>query len=364
MRKILVLCCLINGFFVAAQNVINLSGRWDFKTEENSEYNETVVLPGSMLTNNKGNDVSINTRWTGSLYDSSFYFNPYMEKYRIAGQMKFPFFLTPSKHYVGLASYQKTIDIPKSWKKKRIFLYLERPHIETTVYINNQEVGHQKSLSVPHEYEITPYIISGKKNIITVKVYNGIENVCVGQDSHSVTDQTQGNWNGIAGRIELQARPKYFIEQVQVTPDLKEHKAHVKLYINNNTSPKELRRLRNNLKDKVYLKAELTNSTRKHVITSVSNLFFDNNGCVNVDLSMSDSCQLWDEFNPSYYQLSVVYSGDTIRTQFGMREINVNKRQIMLNGHPIWLRGTVENCCFPQTGYPPTDVESWIKIFA
>ena len=47
-----------------------------------------------------------------------------------------------------------------------------------------------------------------------------------------------------------------------------------------------------------------------------------------------------------------------------MREINVNKRQIMLNGHPIWLRGTVENCCFPQTGYPPTDVESWIKIFA
>ena len=75
MRKILVLCCLINGFFVAAQNVINLSGRWDFKTEENSEYNETVVLPGSMLTNNKGNDVSINTRWTGSLYDSSFYFD-------------------------------------------------------------------------------------------------------------------------------------------------------------------------------------------------------------------------------------------------------------------------------------------------
>ena len=249
MRKILVLCCLINGFFVAAQNVINLSGRWDFKTEENSEYNETVVLPGSMLTNNKGNDVSINTRWTGSLYDSSFYFNPYMEKYRIAGQMKFPFFLTPSKHYVGLASYQKTVDIPKSWKKKRIFLYLERPHIETTVYINNQEVGHQKSLSVPHEYEITPYIISGKKNIITIKVYNGIENVCVGQDSHSVTDQTQGNWNGIAGRIELQARPKYFIEQVQVTPDLKKHKAHVKLYINNNTSQKELRRLRNNLKD-------------------------------------------------------------------------------------------------------------------
>ena len=30
----------------------------------------------------------------------------------------------------------------------------------------------------------------------------------LGQDSHSVTDQTQGNWNGITGRIELQAQWK------------------------------------------------------------------------------------------------------------------------------------------------------------
>ena len=28
------------------------------------------------------------------------------------------------------------------------------------------------------------------------------------------------------------------------------------------------------------------------------------------------------------------------------------------------MRGTVENCCFPLTGYAPTDEESWARVFA
>ena len=160
-----------------------------------------VTLPGSMLTNGKGDQVTVDTKWTGSLYDSSFYFNPYMERYRKAGEMKFPFFLTPERYYVGNAYYERKVTVPKKWKGRRVVLFLERPHIETTVFVNNKEVGHQLSLSVPHQYDVTPYIKYGGENIISIQVYNGIENVCVGQDSHSVTDQTQGNWNGIVGRI-------------------------------------------------------------------------------------------------------------------------------------------------------------------
>ena len=66
----------------------------------------------------KGDEVTARTRWTGSLYDSSYYFNPYMEKYRIEGQVKLPFFLTPDKHYVGVAWYQKKVTIPSNWKEK------------------------------------------------------------------------------------------------------------------------------------------------------------------------------------------------------------------------------------------------------
>ena len=193
---------------VVAQKVLSLSGIWDFAVGETPRYHDQIQLPGSMLTNGKGDDVDIHTQWTGSLYDSSFYFNPYMEPYRQKGQMKFPFFLTPEKHYVGKAWYRRSVYVPKSWGDQRITLFLERPHIETTVYVNGKEVGHQMSLSTPHRYDVTSYLKKGKRNEIAICVYNGIENVCVGQDSHSVTDQTQGNWNGITGRIELQAQWK------------------------------------------------------------------------------------------------------------------------------------------------------------
>ena len=318
MKRIIVLNLLslmiLSSF---AQKTINLSGTWDFQLDRSGssnasqKYDDTIKLPGSMLTNGKGDLPSIDTKWTGSLYDSSYYYNPYMEKYRHTGSIKFPFFLTPEHYYVGYAWYRHNAEIPRMWKKNRVILLLERPHIETTVFVNGKEVGHQMSLSVPHEYDITDYVKFGKNNSIAIKIYNGIENVGVGQDSHSVTDQTQGNWNGIVGKIELRSQKSIFT--VKTFPDLTT--GNVKVLVN----------------DKEY------------------NLKIDNP-------------QPWSEFTPILYTRSIVYRGDTIPVTFGFRKIEVKGRDIMLNGRPIYVRGTVENCNFPLTGYPPTDVESWKKI--
>lgn len=110
----LMACTSLQAQGVDSKNKIDLSGQWRFSQGDAPTYEDVVKLPGSMLTNGKGNDVCTHTQWTGSLYDSSFYFNPYMEKYRqeevlangkhrIKGTMKFPFFLTPEKHYIGNA---------------------------------------------------------------------------------------------------------------------------------------------------------------------------------------------------------------------------------------------------------------------
>ena len=219
MRKAFLFFCAFCSLLSQAQQTLDLTGSWDFSVGDTARYDEYVMLPGSMLTNGKGDPVTVNTRWTGSLYDSSYYFNPYMEKYRVEGQMKFPFFLTPERHYVGKAWYKKEIYVPQSWERQHITLFLERPHIETTVFVNGQRVGHQLSLSTPHQYDVSDLIRPGMRNTIEVCVYNGIENVGVGQDSHSVTDQTQGNWNGITGRMELRVQPrKLYIKQVRITP--------------------------------------------------------------------------------------------------------------------------------------------------
>jgi hypothetical protein len=311
-----------------AQQKIDLSGTWHSTLG-------SVKLPGSLLTNHLGDELSVDTKWTGSLYDSSFYYNPYMEKYRHAGKMKFPFFLTPEKHYVGTVTYTRRVRIPKSWKRQHVELFLERPHIETTVTVNGREAGHQMSLNTPHVYDVSALLIPGRDNEISIKVYNGIENVCVGQDSHSVTDQTQGNWNGIAGKMELRARGRQTIAHLSVYPDI--HTGKVKVVVRSLA-----RRVRFRLDGVEAAAPQVNDST--YVIALAEP-------------------KLWSEFAPNVYRLTAYSQDDSLTTTFGMREISIKGRQFYLNGKPIWLRGTVENCTFPLTGYPPADVDSWLRIF-
>lgn len=317
-----------------AVNVLDLSGNWLARLQGDDRL-YTVSWPGSLLTNNLGDDLSVNTRWTGTLYDSSFYYNPYMAPYRRKGHMKFPFFLTPNKHYVGEVVYTRSIVVPKAWKGRKVTLFLERPHIETTVWVNGKAVGHQMSLNTPHVYDVSAVVEPGKKNTIAITVYNGIENVGVGQDSHSVTDQTQGNWNGLAGRMELQCHGRHPVGHVQVFPQVKEETATVVV---------------SGTKDRVtlLLDGHVVNAKRLDDSTYL--------------LPMKNARQ-WSETSPYVYHLAVCSCDDTCRTVFGMRAITIRGRQFYLNGHPIWIRGTVENCTFPLTGFPPTDVASWRRIF-
>ncbi len=336
---------------------ISLAGKWSFAMGDKPVYNDEVTLPGSMLTNGKGDDVCVETKWTGSLYDSSYFYNPYMKKYREAGNMKFPFFLTPDKHYVGNAWYKKVVRIAKNWKRKKVTLFLERPHIETSVYVNGQLAGRDSSLSVPHEFDITPYVRFGEDNEIAVRVYNGIENVCVGQDSHSVTDQTQGNWNGLAGRMELRARQREHVANVQVYPDVEKKEINVVMEVVGDKPHHDMAFI---IADMSAAPGGEMSSARRY---ERKRLAKDADGKVSLTLPVEGEAKLWDEFHPNLYGLTTIMGKDTVHITFALSQMSVKGRQFYMNGKPVWMRGTVENCCFPETGYPPTDEESWLRIF-
>lgn len=355
---------------LSAQETIDLSGKWLFETDRNdvgvekqwfkTSLPDCINLPGSMPEKLKGDRVNIHTQWTGSLYDSSFYFNPYMEKFRIEDNFKLPFFLTPDRHYVGVAWYQKEVAIPADWKGERIVLFLERPHIETTVWINNKMVGMQNSLCVPHIYDITSFASAGKCRI-SIRVDNRIKEINVGPDSHSITDQTQGNWNGIVGKINLICTPKIYFDDIQVYPDLTTKKATVKMVIksaSNSKAPVSIR-----------LSAKSFNSDRQHTVPAVVQTFNIDNGELNckMELPFGEDMLTWDEFDPALYMLNAeLTSGkkkETQAVQFGMREFKIQGKWFYVNGNQTMLRGTVENCDFPLTGYAPMDVAAWERVF-
>ena len=82
---------------------------------------------------------------------------------------------------------------------------------------------------------------------------------------------------------------------------------------------------------------------------------------------MGDNPYLWDEFNPSLYRLYVTLDANKNthkkEVEFGMRDFKIEGKWFYVNGRKTMLRGTVENCDFPLTGYAPMDVESWERVF-
>jgi hypothetical protein len=354
------------------QHIIDLAGKWRFQADPNdvgvlqswykTSLKDNITLPGSMVENMKGDDVTLQTKWTGSIYDSSFFFRPSLAKYRQPGNIKIPFWLTPNKHYVGVAWYQREIDIPANWNKKRITLFLERCHIQTRVWVDDKEIGSNNSLVAAHEFVITRALLAGK-HTITIRIDNSIKDTNVGPDSHSVTDHTQGNWNGIVGKMLLKATSPVYLDNVQIYPDIKNKVAKVNVTIINADN--------RNAAGKIVLSANSFNTKIAHVVQPVSvdyKASANDTTIIDVNLYFGNKMLLWDEFDPVLYMLIATITSqgnrDEKQVQFGMREIKAVGQAIEVNGRKVYLRGNLNNCEFPLTGYAPMDVDSWKRIYS
>ena len=137
----------------------------------------------------------------------SFFFTaPEYAKYREHGKIKVPFWLQPEKYYADRLGISARLRIPLRWQGQTGgALFLERPHWETDVWLDDQRLGTNVSLSTPHEYDLTA--ATPGVHVLTIRVDNRMV-IDIGRDSHSVSDHTQGNWNGIVGRVELRATPR------------------------------------------------------------------------------------------------------------------------------------------------------------
>jgi hypothetical protein len=349
---------------------LSLAGEWRFKIDSldqgikeswyNTTLSETVRLPGSMAENGKGEEVSLTTNWTGDIIDKSYFTDKKYEKYRQPGNIKIPFWLKPVKYYKGVAWYQKEVELPSSWHGKDITLFLERPHWESTLFVNGKKAGSENSLAVPHQYNLTGLLVPGK-NLLTIRIDNRIV-VPVGVNSHSISDHTQSNWNGIAGDISLKATSKAFIKSMTIYPDIAGNKARIRIKIVNNTHAP--------FRGKILLEAESFNSGITEKIKSkFEEVSINGNELqMEIDLPFGNKTKLWNEFTPSLYKLSVSLKGhrgeviDQYLQDFGMRDFKSEGTHFTVNGQRIFLRGTLECCIFPLTGYPPTDVKSWNKV--
>jgi hypothetical protein len=264
-------------------------------------------------------------------------------------------------YWKGPAWYQYEITIPEKWKNKQINLYLERTK-NTRVWMDSVFYGQKETLSTPHIYDITRTASAGK-HTLTILVDNSLLPP-VGP-AHAVDERTQTNWNGILGDIELRATEKLFVEEIQVNPDIENDRAIANVKIGNLTqwggnADLILQARTYNVEDQVIYEKKIW----PVAIDGRDNWF-------NITYEFDKDYPLWDEFNPSLMELVV-----TIETQpgkdwlrstssaiFGMRSFTSGGRGFKINRKGTFLRGKVDCCIFPLTGYPPMDKQGWLQVF-
>lgn len=328
---------------INTREVITLSGSWRFALdsagigEAEKWYTRTladsVKLPGSLDENKKGIP-NMNRQ----------------ETMRLSREIM----------YAGMAWYQKEITIPQNWTGRNISYMMERTK-PTRIWVDTTFAGSRNSILTSQVYDLSKLLTPGK-HVLTVLVINGRGSVPDGiTGSHSWTEHTQSNWNGMIGKLRLEATSPKYIESVKTYPDIVNKIVVVKINIQSDEEVSG--------NNKIILQAEGWNAKRKHNVSAKSYPVSLKPGSNTIELKykMGNRVNLWSEFDPALYKLSVALKGDDVidtrSVDFGMRKFSTEGTQFTVNGIKTFLRGKHDGCVFPLTGYPPMDTEGWLKVF-
>ena len=293
MRKtVTILCCFLFLSVWADEEIISLAGQWRFALLEEGrqpDYSDVVMLPGTTDTNQKGYALN---RFDETTHLSRHY------------------------SYKWRAWYSREFDIPEAWAGKTVTLLLERTKY-TEVFVDGFPCGSCNDISTPQVYDLTKWLTPGH-HLIVIIVDNGsgVPNQLYAS-SHAYTEDTQTNWNGIIGKIELRTLSVEKSEECRVesvefaTAQVSSAEANSKLYTLNSKLDSAV------ANSKLYtLNSKLDNST--------------------LDNSTLDSAVA----NSKLYTLN---------------------SKLYRDGHRIFLRGKHDACVWPLTGHVPMDVQSWLN---
>jgi hypothetical protein len=178
---------------------IDLSGMWQFALDyqgtmkADDAMTETVMLPGTTDTNKKGDFI---------------------------GKTEETTHLSRLYAYKGRAWYRRVVEIPAKWKGKPIILMLERTK-PSEVYVDGKLVGTSNDISTPQLFDLSQWLTIGQHTLaIMVDNSSGVPEQ-IYANSHAYTEDTQTNWNGIIGKIELlDGFPQS--SQVEIHPNFKD----------------------------------------------------------------------------------------------------------------------------------------------
>lgn len=264
--------------------------------------------------------------------------------------------------YQGAVWYQTEFHLADIPPDRHIFLFLERVMGETQVWIDGVAVSRQDSLSTPHQCDLTRLVSAGKTHQLSIRIDNR-DKQNIGNQPSARTDQTQTIWNGMTGKVELQIRERYHLNDLLLTMD--SHSRQVTLTLAREPV----------IADWQHLALTVTISTLDgHTVQQESRRLevTTEQPDITVAFSLAEAVGLWDEFTPQRYQLAVEIrnleqgpASPVARVEkiTGFRQLGTYGNVLKINGVQRFLRGNIDCCIYPLTGYPPTTEAAWSAVF-
>ncbi len=303
-------------------NYLSLNGTWKFnwvndadqrptdfwKKDFNDKGWDNIQVPGIWELNGYGDPIYVNTQYA---WQSFFKNNP-------------PLVPTENNH---VGTYRREIFVPADWKGKEIFAHFGSVTSNIYLWVNGKYVGYSEDSKLETEFNLTPYLIPGKENLICFQIFRWC-------DGSYLEDQDFFRFSGVARDSYLFARDKKRIADIRVTPDLENNYTdgirNIDLSLTAN-APVDLI-----LKDAAgNTVANATASKSGRTVMKVNNPL------------------KWTAETPNLYTLTASMKGsdEVIPVNVGFRKIELTGKQILVNGKPVLFKGANRHELDPDGGY-------------
>ena len=245
-----------------------------------------------------------------------------------------PPYIEELNNYTG--SYRREFVIPEDWKGMDIFMHVGSATSNLTVWVNGKYVGYSEDSKAAAEFDLTKYLVPGKKNLIAMQVMRWC-------DGSYLEDQDFWRFTGIAREAYLYARPKTHIRDIQLKQDYDYEKSQAwigyKIDVKNPSG----------CSLEIELKAPDGSTVYKHdghKWPYYAEEWF----------GLDRGILPWSAEMPVLYDLYVTLKRGTsvlevVRQRVGFRRIEIKNQQLLVNGQPVLIKGVDRHELDPDGGY-------------
>jgi beta-galactosidase len=244
-----------------------------------------------------------------------------------------PPYIEEKNNYTG--SYRREFTIPAEWKGENVYMHVGSATSNLTLWVNGKYVGYSEDSKGEVEFDVTKYLVPGKKNLFAMQVMRWC-------DGSYVEDQDFWRFSGIAREVYLYATPKAHVSDVFITPDLVNNYQDGTLTVKVSAENANGCNVNLDLKDKNG--ASVSKADGKVANNRMEYVFHVSNP------------QKWSAETPYLYTLYITLSNgkgvsEVIPQHVGFRKVEIKNSQLLVNGKAVYIKGADRHEMDPKGGY-------------